>query len=149
MLGGPGALTRALAAAATAAGAEIRAGSPVERIVVSADRVSGVIVDGREIAATTVVSAVDPKTTFLRLIEPADLSPDFLLKMRNYRAAGTVAKLNLALSALPAFSGIGQQTTWLSGRIHIGPEIDYLERAFDHTKYGEPSAEPWLEVVVP
>jgi phytoene dehydrogenase-like protein len=149
VIGGPGALTRALAAAATAAGAEIRASSPVERVVVTDGRVSGVIVGGREIAAQAVVSAVDPKTTFLRLIDPFDLSPDFLLKMRNYRAAGTVAKLNLALSALPSFAGVGQQTAWLSGRIHIGADIDYLERAFDHAKYGEASAEPWLEITLP
>jgi phytoene dehydrogenase-like protein len=147
--GGPGTLTRALAAAATGAGAEIRTSSLVERIVVTDGRVSGIVLDGREMAATTIVSAVDPKTTFLRLIDPIDLSPDFLLKLRNYRAAGTVAKLNLALSALPAFEGVGQQSVWLSGRIHLGPDIDYLERAFDHVKYGEPSAEPWLEVTLP
>jgi phytoene dehydrogenase-like protein len=149
VLGGPGTLTRALAAAATEAGAEIRTDSTVERIVVADGRVTGVIVDGREIAATTILSAADPKTTFLRLIDPVDLSPDFLLKMRNYRAGGTVAKLNLALSALPTFAGLTTEDSWLTGRIHIGPDIDYLERAFDHAKYGEASTEPWLEVTIP
>ena len=147
--GGPGALTRALASAAAEAGAEIRTSSSIERIVITDGCVSAVIVDGREVAVKTVVAAVDPKTTFLRLIDPIDLSPDFLLKMRNYRAVGTVAKLNLALSALPAFTGVGQRSDWLAGRIHIGPEIDYLERAFDHVKYGEASADPWLEVTLP
>jgi phytoene dehydrogenase-like protein len=71
--------------------------------------------------------------------------------MRNYRAPGIVAKINLALSGLPAFSGVngGDPKTKLSGRIHIGPEIDYLERAFDASKYGEFSAEPYLDISIP
>ena len=144
--GGPGALTRALAAAARAAGAEIRTSASVERILVTNERATGVVAGGQQIPARAVVSAVDPKTTFLSLIDAADLTPDFALKMRNYRAAGTVAKVNLALSSLPAF---GVTDDALSGRIHVGPELDYLERAFDHAKYGELSAEPWLEVTIP
>jgi phytoene dehydrogenase-like protein len=171
--GGPGALTHAMAAAARAAGAEIRTATRVERIVVTNERVSGVVANGREIPAAAVVSAVDPKTTFLRLMDPVDLTPDFLLKIRNYRSAGTVAKVNLALAALPAFRGPAEATgpaeagpylrhgvhhgvrhgaahaELLSGRIHIGPSIDYLERAFDHAKYGELPAEPWLDVTIP
>lgn len=143
--GGPGALTRAMAAAARAAGADIHTSARVEQIVVRNERVTGVIAGGREIPADAVVSAVDPKTTFLRLMDPADLMPDFLLKIGNYRAAGTLAKINLALSALPAFA----HPELLSGRIHIGPSLDYLEHAFDHAKYGEMSAEPWLDVTIP
>jgi phytoene dehydrogenase-like protein len=96
-----------------------------------------------------VVSAVDPKTTFLRLVDPLDLTPDFMLKIRNYRAAGTIAKVNLALTALPAFRGAETRPELLSGRIHIGPEIDYLERAFDDAKYGEMSQAPWLDITMP
>ena len=94
-----------------------------------------------------VVSAVDPKTTFLRLIDPVDLSPEFVTQMRNYRAAGTVAKVNLALSALPAF---GRRRCAGVVRPHSHrPELDYLERAFDHAKYGEISADPWLDITIP
>lgn len=146
--GGPGALTAAMAAAATKAGAEIRTGTTVERILVRDERVAGVIVDGEEIVASTVVSAIDPKTTFLDLVDPADLMPDFAMKMRNYRAAGTVAKVNVALSALPRFTGAVSPAD-LSGRIHIGPRLDTLERAFDHAKYGEISMTPWLDVQIP
>jgi phytoene dehydrogenase-like protein len=167
--GGPGALTRAMAAAARAAGADIRTATRVDRIVVTNEQVSGVVANGREIPADAVVSAVDPKTTFLRLMDPVDLMPDFLLKIRNYRAAGTVAKVNLALAALPSFRGSADvtgpapgpakagpyvrdeatQPEMLSGRIHIGPSLDYLERAFDHAKYGEMSTDPWLDVTIP
>jgi phytoene dehydrogenase-like protein len=144
--GGPGALTHALATAARAAGVEIRTGAGVDRIVIREGRAAGVRVGGQTISAQRVVSAVDPKTTFLSLIEPFDLTPDFGAKMHNYRAAGTVAKVNLAVAALPAF---GVDATALSGRIQIGPELDYMERAFDHAKYGEFSGEPWLDVSIP
>ena len=77
-----------------------------------------------------------------------DLDPNFLLKMRNYRAPGVVAKINLALSALPEFRGVDGKEK-LSGRIHIGPEIDYLERAFDASKYGEFSSDPYLDINIP
>jgi phytoene dehydrogenase-like protein len=146
--GGPGALTRALADAATGAGAEIRTGVRVERIIVREERVAGVVANGQEIASATVLSGVDPKMTFLSLIDRADLSPEFLVRARNYRASGTVAKVNLALSSIPAFAGVAEPS-WLTGRIHVGPDIDYLERAFDHAKYGELSAAPWLEVTIP
>jgi phytoene dehydrogenase-like protein len=148
VLGGPGRFTQAMASAATAAGAEIRTGALVERIVVRDERVAAVVVSGQEIPATTVLSCVDPKTTFLGLCDPTDLTPEFLLKLRNYRAQGTVAKVNLALSALPSFRGV-TDTSMLTGNIHIGPDLDYLERAFDHTKYGEVSAAPWLDISIP
>jgi phytoene dehydrogenase-like protein len=146
--GGPGALTGAMAKTAEAAGAQIRTGSSVERIRVRDERVSGVTLSsGEEIAARAVVSAADPKATFLKLVDPVDLTPDFLTKIRNYRSQGAVAKVNLALSGLPNFSGARPES--LSGRIHIGPDIDYLERAFDSAKYGELSSEPWLDVSIP
>src|SRR6184192_988639 len=72
--------------------------------------------------------------------------------MKNFRANGTVAKVNLALASLPAFTALDATEGFLkalSGRIHIGPEIDYLERAFDASKYGEFSKAPWLDVTIP
>ena len=146
--GGPGRFSQALASAATAAGAEIRTGARVERIIVRNERVAGVLVGGQEIAATTVLSGADPKTTFLELLDPVDLTPDLLLKMRNYRAQGTIAKVNLGLSALPAFRGV-TDASMLTGHIHIGPGLDYLERAFDRAKYGGVSDAPWLDITVP
>jgi phytoene dehydrogenase-like protein len=147
--GGPGALTNAMAEAARSSGAEIRTGAAVARIVIKNERVAGVTLStGEEIAARAVVSSADPKTTFLNFIDPVDLAPDFLTKVRNYRSHGTLAKMNLALSSLPAFTASPGPEA-LSGRIHIGPEIDYLERAFDHAKYGEFSSDPWLDVSIP
>ncbi len=147
--GGPGAMTGAMAAAARGAGAEIQTGTPVERIIVRQGEVAGIVAGGREHAMNCVVSAIDPKTTLLRLIDPLDMDPDIAQKVRNYRAAGTVAKVNLALASLPRFDSASNDPTKLAGRIHIGPELDYLERAFDHAKYGERSTKPWLEMTIP
>jgi len=140
--GGMGGLTDALANAAKAAGAEIRTSARVSQISGAyGDKPKVVLEGGEEIESRVVVSNADPRTTFLNLIDPIDLEPNFLLKMRNYRAPGVVAKINLALDGLPPFSS--------SGRIHIGPEIDYLERAFDAAKYGEFSTDPYLDISIP
>ena len=88
-------------------------------------------------------------------MDPSQLDPTFALRIRNIRAAGTVAKVNLALGALPVFPALTDAIApdgfikALSGRIHIGPEIDYLERAFDASKYGEFSAQPYLDITIP
>src|SRR5262249_41882272 len=92
----------------------------------------------------------DPKNTFLSLVDPIELTPGFLNKMRNYRSSGVSAKVNFALSALPRFSSLnGDAQSKLTGRIHIGPEIDYLEHAFDAAKYGDFSPHPYLDVTIP
>lgn len=142
--GGTSALTQALADAAKAAGVEIRTSTEVTRI----EDKKVVLSNGEEIEARAVVSNADPRTTFLKLVDPIDLDPNFLLKMRNYRAPGTVAKLHLTLSGPPEFRGVDDEEK-LTGRIHIGPEIDYLERAFDASKYGEFSREPYLDIAMP
>ena len=147
-IGGIGALTRAMSAAAQAAGAEIRTNAPVARINADEKGVTGVTLEsGEEIAAKTVISNADPKRTLLHLLDPFNLEPDFVVKLRNTRSVGTVAKINLALSALPSFKGAPADA--LAARIHIGPEIDYLERAFDASKYGEFSQHPYLEATIP
>jgi phytoene dehydrogenase-like protein len=153
--GGMGMLTQALARAAKDAGVEIRTGSEVAGIQTVAGKAAGVfLASGEEINARAIVSNADPRHTFLKLVDPVDLDPNFLLKIRNYRSVGTVAKINLALSALPAFTALNSQpgasnAASLSGRIHIGPNIDYLERAFDAVKYGEISPEPYLDITIP
>jgi len=150
--GGLGNLTQSLSKAAESFGVEVRTLSTVSRIDFSnADRVSITLKTGESLEARAAVSNADPKSTFLQLVDPVDLDPNFLSKLRNYRAVGTVAKINLALSALPPFKAIksDDNLTRLAGRIHIGPEIDYLERAFDSAKYGEFSPHPFLDITIP
>jgi phytoene dehydrogenase-like protein len=150
--GGMGALTEAMASAAKTAGVEIRTGADVIEIRVKDGTATGVLLStGEEIHAKAVISNADPKRTLLTLIDPMHLSPDFVQKLQHYRGNGTVAKVNLALSGLPTFSALknGNTSTVLKGRIHIGNEIDYLERAFDASKYGNFSPHPYLEVTIP
>src|SRR5579859_1029170 len=149
-VGGMGAVTQAMASAAKAAGAEIRTGAEVIEIQVQDGIATGVLLStGEEIHAKAVISNADPKRTLLRLTDPTHLSPDFVQKLQHYRGNGTVAKVNLALSSLPKFTALNGDATALKGRIHIGNEIDYLERAFDESKYGNFSKQPYLEVTIP
>jgi phytoene dehydrogenase-like protein len=148
--GGIGAITQAMAAAAQSAGAEIRTGAEVIEIRIKNGAAQGVVLStGEEILAQAVVSNADPKRTFLKLTDPALLQPSFTRRLQNYRMNGTVAKVNLALSGLPTFTALNGNAESLAGRIQIGPEIDYLERAFDESKYGNFSREPYLEVTIP
>jgi phytoene dehydrogenase-like protein len=149
--GGMGSLTQAMASAAKAAGVEIRTGAEVIEIRVKDDAATGVLLGtGEEISAKAVISNADPKRTLLKLTDPTHLSPDFVQKLQHYRGNGTVAKVNLALSALPNFTVLKNgDSSALKGRIHIGPEIDYLERAFDESKYGNFSRQPYLEATIP
>src|SRR2546429_7817723 len=145
--------SRVLAESAKEAGAVIRTEAEVAEIRIKDGAVAGVVLkDGEEIAVEAVVSGVDPKRTFFHLIDPSQLDPVFANRMKNFRAKGNVAKVNLALGGLPGFSGLEANEgalRALSGRIHIGPDIDYLERAFDDSKYGELSRAPYLDVTIP
>ena len=150
--GGMGAIAEAMASAATQAGAEIRSGAEVIEIRVKDGAATSVVLStGEEINAKAIISNADPKRTLLKLVDPIHLSPDFVMKLQHYRMPGTVAKVNLALAALPEFTALKgtSDAAALSGRIHIGPEIDYLERAFDESKYGNFSKQPYLEVTIP
>ena len=146
--GGIGALTQAMAIAAQQAVAEIRTDAEVAEIRIKNGAAHSVVLSsGAEIPARAVISNADPKRTFLKLVDSVQLPPTFTRRLQNYRMNGTVAKLNLALSTLPTFTGVNAEA--LSGRIQIGPEIDYIERAFDESKYGNFSRNPYLELTIP
>jgi phytoene dehydrogenase-like protein len=147
-----GVLSQALAKVAADAGAEIRTSAEVASVSVKDGKAVGVVLtSGEEITARAVISNADPRTTFLQLVDPAEFDPSVLNKIRNYRAKGTVAKVHLALSVLPRFSSRsnGDANEKLSGHIHIGPDVDYLERAFDAAKYGDMSPNPYLDITIP
>lgn len=146
--GGPAALARALTRAAVRFGVEIRTSAAVARVDVTGDRATGVtLANGDRIESRAVVSGVDPKRTFLTLCDADYLPPEFLWRLTHYRSRGTLAKVNLALSALPEFTGATREM--LGARVRLGPDLDYLERAFDHAKYGRYSPHPWIEFTIP
>jgi phytoene dehydrogenase-like protein len=145
--GGLGALSQSLATAATAAGAEVRTNAPVDRILVKNHRAAGVVLtSGETITADTVISNVDPQATFLRLLGPEYLDTGFTRSVSHLRTRGLAAKLHLALDELPKFGGMGDA---LGGRLLISPSLEYLERAFNHSKYGEFSTAPAIEITIP
>ncbi|MFW5942644.1 MAG: phytoene desaturase family protein [Chloroflexota bacterium] len=147
--GGAGRLSQSLAAAATAHGAIVRTGAPVARVLLQEERAIGVVLEnGEEMTADVVLSSADPRRTFFGLVGPTHLQPRFMRKVRNIIYRGSTARVNLALGALPGFTG-QEEERQLSGQIRISPSLDYLERAYDDAKYGRISARPYLNAVIP
>lgn len=153
--GGPGAVPAALAAVATSRGAVVRTGAAVARIDVRDGHAVGVtLANGDTIGADIVISTVDPRTTFLRMVDSAWLGPDFVGQVQRIRSQGVVAKVNLVLAGLPDFDALRRAAPdhrgqVLTGHLHIGPTREMLERAHDATKYGRIADPPWLSVAVP
>jgi phytoene dehydrogenase-like protein len=147
---GTGAISESIAAAARAAGAEIRTNARVERIVVVSGRATGVVlVGGEEIAARVVSSGVDPRLTFLGLVGAQHLPGEFVEGLQQYRYRGSSGKVNLALDALPDFTCMPGRGRHLRGAISISPGVDYMERAYDEAKYGWYSRRPYIDAVIP
>jgi len=143
-------LSEAIAAAARYYGAEIRLNQKVEKILIENDRACGVVLEnGEELRTRVVASSADPHVTFLHLIEPAHLDPEFRHAIELFRIEGTSAKLNLALSDLPRFRALPSPGPHHRATMHICPSMDYLEEAWDDAKYGRPSRKPLLELTIP
>ncbi len=148
--GGVGTLTASLIAAARAAGADIHFGAEAVQVVVQHGHAAGVALkSGDVIAARRVVSSVDPRRTFLELVDPTLLPPEFTRAVRCIRFRGAWAKVNLALSEIPRFVGFDNAEERLRGIMCISPNLDYLERAYDDAKYGKVSQNPYLEIMIP
>lgn len=146
--GGMGAVTQAMAGAARESGAEIRTSAPVERILVQGDRACGVrLQSGETIEAASVVSNADPKTTFLKLLGTEHLDTDFVRRIDHLRVRGLVAKMHLALDGLPPFSGVPASA--LGSRLLVSPHLEYLELAFNPSKYRDIPTDPVLEITIP
>jgi phytoene dehydrogenase-like protein len=147
-----GGLTQALAAAARGFGAEIRCDAEVARILVGDGAVRGVaLADGREFAAPVVASNADAHVTFTRLLERRELPEPFAAAVDRISYESASLKINVALAELPSFRALpgtapGPQHR---GTIHIVPDQDYIERAYDEAKYGRPSSRPVLECTIP
>src|SRR5580658_3889097 len=156
--GGMGAVSEAIAASARQSGVTIRVNAPVSKVLVRGGRACGVALQtGEEIEASAVVSNLDPKLTFLKLLDERDLDPDFVSAIRHYRIEGTSCKINLALNGLPEFTaypgtfsgGVFAPGPHHRATMHICPSIEYVERAWDDAKYGRPSERPLLELTIP
>src|SRR5262249_23783723 len=146
--GGPGALVDALLAAARQHGATVRCDAEVTAVRTRDGAVEGVaLASEEEIDARVVASSADPKRTLLGLLDPAELGPTLGWRAEQIRAPGVVAKVTRVVDGLPAFGGADEEQ--LRGRIVVAPSLDHVERAFNDSKYGRISEEPYLEATIP
>ncbi|MGH9794160.1 MAG: phytoene desaturase family protein [Candidatus Acidiferrales bacterium] len=148
--GGTGGISNAIAGAAREAGAEIRTQAAITKILVKDRRATGVVLqNGDEIQADVVSSSVDPRLTFLKLLDEKELPSEFLEEVKRYKFRGSSGKVNMALDALPEFTCLPGTGRHLRGAISISPSVDYMERAYDDAKYGNFSRRPYIDIVIP
>lgn len=148
--GGMGAVSKALGSALQAHGGEIRTDCAVERVIVRNGKVRGVaLANGDEINADIVVSNLDPKRTFLKLMDEKDLSPAFLKRAKNFKIRGSSGKLNIALDSLPEFPALGRDNPLRFGDMHFIDSLERMERAYDDWKNGTWSKDPYLDLLIP
>ena len=141
-------LADALIRSAEDAGVTIRCNARVGRILVENHKASGVeLSSGEIVSAGAVISSADPRSTFLELVGMPLLDTMFANRVTQIRGAGVVAKLHLALNGLPEFAGL--PASHLSHRLLVAPSMRYIERAFNHSKYGQYSDHPVLDITIP
>src|SRR5438132_1924801 len=150
--GGMGGLTQALAKAAQGLGVDIRCNAEVSRIQTNGGAVRGVaLANGGEFQAPVIASNADAHVTFHKFLDPGELPPDFAAAVEPIHYDSASLTINVALAELPNFRACpglepGPQHR---GTIHICPDQDTIERAFDDAKYGKPSERPILECTIP
>jgi phytoene dehydrogenase-like protein len=150
VIGGMGAISNALAASGRKLGVEIRTSAPVAQIDSRNGRAHGVVLeDGTEIRGRVVLSNADPKRTFLKMIPASELPGEFLQAIRGIRMAGPCAKVNLALSEEPLFTGTPSSHTPLERTFYtLVPSLEFAERCYDIAKFGDIPEELWVDCVI-
>jgi phytoene dehydrogenase-like protein len=147
---GTGGVSQAIARAARELGAELRTGCAVKEVIVKGGRAVGVALEnGDEFHAKAVLSAADPKRTFLQFVEPKHFPDEVTTALRNFRTRGSSGKVNIALSELPDFTAMPGEGPLHRGAISISPSIEYVERAYDDAKYGSYSKNPYMDIIIP
>ena len=138
--GGVGKITEALAGAVKSFGGEIRTNAEVKSIQVDTFTCKGVVLaNGEEISADNIISAVDPKHTFLTLVGAVNLPPEFVWNVQSIKMRGSVAKVHLLTDVKHGIP---------DGTVALAPSIKYLEKAYDAAKYHGISEKPYLEVTI-
>lgn len=148
--GGMGAIARAMHECFIDHGGETVAGSPVEQIIVRNGRAKGVALEnGNEYHADVVVSNMTLPRTFLECMDPKDLEPGFLKKVRNFKIRGSSGKLNIALDGLPDFVALRGNKEMMHSDMHLIDSTERLERAYDDWKNGIWSQDPYIDMLIP
>src|SRR3954452_12779231 len=149
-IGGMGAITQAMAAAARAHGAEIETEAGVREVIVERERAVGVILEnGETLRANYVVSNVNPKLLYTRLVPADALPPPFLDRIKTWRNGSGTFRINVALTALPSFTALPGAGDHLTAGIILGPSLAYMDRAYSDARLHGWSREPIIEMVIP
>lgn len=148
--GGMGAISESLASSFRASGGTVRTGASVDKVLVQNGRAAGVVLDGgEEIRGRLVVSNLDVKRTFLKLLEEPQLPADFVRKVKNFKIRGSSGKVNIALDGLPDFPALPPSAPFLRGDMHFTDSVERMEGAYDDWKAGRWSADPFLDMMIP
>ena len=148
--GGTGQVSQAIANAAVEAGAEIRLNAAVRHVLVTNGSATGVVLENGDYhMANAVLSSVDPRMTFEKMVGIEHLPDDFAADIKRYKYRGSSGKVNLALDGLPDFTAMPGPGAHLRGAVSISPSVDYMERAYDEAKYGRYSRQPYIDIVIP
>lgn len=149
-IGGMGAITQAMARAARGRGVEIETEAGVREVIVEGDRAAGVMLDnGAAVRAKYVVSGVNPKLLYTRLIPPGALAPEFLQRMARWRNGSGTFRMNVALTALPSFTALPDAGDHLTSGIILAPSLGYMDRAWLDARAHGWSREPVVELLIP
>ena len=149
-IGGMGAITQAMAGACAALGVDIRTDAPVSELLVEQGRAVGVVTEaGDRFDAKTVVSNLNPKLLFQKIVDPARLPTDFNERIERYRCGSATLRMNVALSELPRFTCLPEMGDHLTGGIIIAPTLAYMERAYADARAAGWSKQPIVELLIP
>jgi phytoene dehydrogenase-like protein len=148
--GGMGAISNAIAGALQEQDGEIRTNAGVQQIIVKNGRAVGVALeDGEEIYAKIVVSNLDAKRTFTKVMDKNDLPEGIYERAKNFKIRGSSGKVNIALSDLPKFTNVpDNKYINRGGQVFCG-SLETMERAYDCWKRGRWSDDPFIESVIP
>ena len=148
--GGTGEISMAIARSAEHFGVEIKTETSVNNVIIKNNKAVGVALDnGDEYHSDIVISGLDPKQSFLKLVNENDLPDEFVKDIKNFRIRGSSGKVNLALDGLPNFTCLPGDGHHLRGAISISPSYDHLENAYDDAKYGNFSKKPFMDIILP
>ena len=148
--GGMGAIADALAGAFQGFGGEIKVDAGVDKILVKERRAKGVVLEnGDEYYADIVISNLDPKRTFLNIMDERDLPRDVVSKAQNFKIRGSSGKLNISLDGMPTFHAVPRGHELLKADFHFIDSLERMEQAYDDWKNGTWSKDPYLDTLIP
>jgi phytoene dehydrogenase-like protein len=148
--GGMGAISQALAGAVLEHEGEIRTDAGVDQLLVKNGKAIGVVLEnGDEIRSDIVVSNLDAKRTFTKIVDQKDLPPGIYDKAKNFKIRGSSGKVNIALSGLPKYTGVPDNKYVNRGGQAFHGSLKTLEKAYDCWKRGRWSDDPFIECVIP